>query len=392
MIVKLWAKRRGVNNPKNATLTSYAWVILVIFFLQNTYPAVLPILNPNTLQHYYYNNSSNSNINNNNTVINTNQKWCSRNNDTTLQLLLKFFMFYSSSTLIHIDEKKENTTNIETIDLLDYVLSIRVMLGTFHTKKTFGNEINNDNSFISNNNNNFTKTNNNNKNTERLTTKTVENRVAAIDDENDDLQREMAFYNHSLTAAKDGRRQLTSLNVPVDRPLDYFCESLKSDAHMARIKVRLMTEEKKMAAFEERKQRDINKKFNKQVAALKKSNKTQTTKQFNEDVTNLRKDSKSGDSKEEKLNKILTGSGRSSDGTGKSKKRLGYDKKYGHGGKESKSKKSTSKSINDLSDYNPRGGKFVRREDHNFKKGKGSKGGKGNRPGKSTRDKKRSEK
>ena len=213
-----------------------------------------------------------------------------------------------------------------------------------------------------------------------------------IDDENDDLQREMAFYNHSLTAAKDGRRQLTSLNVPVDRPLDYFCESLKSDAHMARIKDRLITEEKKMAAFEERKQRDINKKFNKQVAALKKSNKTQTTKQFNEDVTNLRKDSKSGDSKEEKLNKILTGSGRSSDGTGKSKKRLGYDKKYGHGGKESKSKKSTSKSINDLSDYNPRGGKFVRREDHNFKKGKGSKGGKGNRPGKSTRDKKRSEK
>ena len=212
-----------------------------------------------------------------------------------------------------------------------------------------------------------------------------------IDDENDDLQREMAFYNHSLTAAKDGRRQLVNLNVPVDRPLDYFCESLKSDAHMARIKDRLITEEKKMAAFEERKQRDINKKFNKQVAALKKSNKTQTTKQFNEDVTNLRKDSKSSDSKEDKLNKILTGAGRSSDGTtGKSKKRLAYDKKYGHGGKESKSKKSTSKSINDLSDYNPRGGKFVRREDHNFKKGKKGKGS--SRPGKSTRDKKRSEK
>ena len=215
-----------------------------------------------------------------------------------------------------------------------------------------------------------------------------------IDDENDDLQREMAFYNHALTAAKDGRRQLVNLNVPIDRPLDYFCESLKSDAHMARIKDRLITEEKKMAAFEERKQRDINKKFNKQVAALKKSNKSQSTKQFNEDVTNLRKDSsRSSDSKEDKedkLNKILTGAGRG-DGSGKSKKRLGYDKKYGHGGKESKSKKSTSKSINDLSDYNPRGGKFVRREDHSSVK-KGKKGAKGNsRPGKSTRDKKRSD-
>jgi len=215
-----------------------------------------------------------------------------------------------------------------------------------------------------------------------------------IDDENDDLQREMAFYNHALTAAKDGRRQLVNLNVPIDRPLDYFCESLKSDAHMARIKDRLITEEKKMAAFEDRKQRDINKKFNKQVAALKKSNKTQSTKQFNEDVTNLRKDSsRSSDNKEDKedkLNKILTGAGRG-DGSGKSKKRLGYDKKYGHGGKESKSKKSTSKSINDLSDYNPRGGKFVRREDHSSVK-KGKKGGKGSsRPGKNTRDKKRSD-
>jgi len=216
-----------------------------------------------------------------------------------------------------------------------------------------------------------------------------------IDDENDDLQREMAFYNHSLTAAKDGRKVLINLHVPVDRPLDYFCESLKSDAHMSRIKDRLITEEKKMAAFEERKQRDINKKYNKQVAALRKSNKSESTKSFNEEVTNLRKDKKGPtENKEDKLNKILSNGG-SQGGQGKSKKRMAYDKKYGHGGKESKSKKSSSKSLNDLSDYNPRGGKFVRRED-SFKgkgKGKGGKNGKGgNRPGKNTRDKKRSEK
>lgn len=32
--IKYWAKRRGLNSPQNATLTSYAWVILLIFHFQ----------------------------------------------------------------------------------------------------------------------------------------------------------------------------------------------------------------------------------------------------------------------------------------------------------------------------------------------------------------------
>ncbi len=58
-----------------------------------------------------------------------------------------------------------------------------------------------------------------------------------INDENDDLEREMAFYNQSIQALHSGRKRLAALNIPLKRPADYFCENLKSDSHMAKIKV-----------------------------------------------------------------------------------------------------------------------------------------------------------
>ena len=45
----------------------------------------------------------------------------------------------------------------------------------------------------------------------------------------------MAFYEHSLRAVKIGRNRLTELNIPFKRPADYFCEHVKTDAHMGRV-------------------------------------------------------------------------------------------------------------------------------------------------------------
>lgn len=41
--------------------------------------------------------------------------------------------------------------------------------------------------------------------------------------------------------------------MPFTRPTDYFAEMVKSDAHMAKIKDRLIFESKKIQAFEQRK-------------------------------------------------------------------------------------------------------------------------------------------
>lgn len=45
----------------------------------------------------------------------------------------------------------------------------------------------------------------------------------------------MAFYNHALEASIHGRKVLASLGIPITRPHDYFCENIKSDAHMSRV-------------------------------------------------------------------------------------------------------------------------------------------------------------
>jgi rRNA-processing protein EBP2 len=45
----------------------------------------------------------------------------------------------------------------------------------------------------------------------------------------------MTFYNHALQAVSIGRQRFAELRIPFNRPDDYFCESLKSDAHMARV-------------------------------------------------------------------------------------------------------------------------------------------------------------
>eukprot|EP00039_Didymoeca_costata_P011809 m.166986 g.166986 ORF g.166986 m.166986 type:complete len:962 (+) comp15299_c0_seq4:100-2985(+) len=44
VFVKYWAKQRGVNSPYKGTLSSYAYVLLVIFFLQNRPEPIVPVL------------------------------------------------------------------------------------------------------------------------------------------------------------------------------------------------------------------------------------------------------------------------------------------------------------------------------------------------------------
>lgn len=158
----------------------------------------------------------------------------------------------------------------------------------------------------------------------------------------------------------------------------------------------MCSEEKRVDAFEKRRERENNKKYNKQVEELRKQEKTQSKDEFNSEIGKFKKrnNGKDGSDKkgreeaeeDDKIEKLLSSNAkiykRKEDGdrnnSEKSKKRINMDKKYGLGGQEKKRAKLTDKkSLNDLSTYNPRGGKFVRRE----------KGGKAKaRPGKARRE------
>lgn len=90
-----------------------------------------------------------------------------------------------------------------------------------------------------------------------------------IEDIQDDLKRELAFYAQSLEAAKRARALLKSEGVPFSRPKDYFAEMVKDDGHMELVKARLVEEASaKKASSEARKLRDL-KKFGKQVQVAK---------------------------------------------------------------------------------------------------------------------------
>ena len=73
----------------------------------------------------------------------------------------------------------------------------------------------------------------------------VSKRENESSNENDDLKREVYFYQQAMEAVRNGRKELEAENVPHFRPTDYFAEMLKNDEHMARIKQNLLFEKKK---------------------------------------------------------------------------------------------------------------------------------------------------
>jgi rRNA-processing protein EBP2 len=110
-----------------------------------------------------------------------------------------------------------------------------------------------------------------------------------IADVSDDLNRELAFYAQSLSAAQEARKLLKAEGVLFTRPTDYFAEMVKADEHMAKIKAKLIDEAaSKKASAEARKQRDL-KKFGKQVQVAKLQERDKERKQTMEKIKVLKR-------------------------------------------------------------------------------------------------------
>ncbi|POM57374.1 RRNA-processing protein EBP2, partial [Phytophthora palmivora] len=92
---------------------------------------------------------------------------------------------------------------------------------------------------------------------ETLDTCTVSLELESV---HDDLKREVAFYNNTLAMVRVAKNRLKKEGVAYKRPDDYFAEMLKSDAHMAKVKDKLIYEQKKITAVEERKKSQAHRK------------------------------------------------------------------------------------------------------------------------------------
>ncbi|OQR98146.1 kinesin-like protein [Achlya hypogyna] len=183
----------------------------------------------------------------------------------------------------------------------------------------------------------------------------------------DDLKREVAFYNQTLASVKDAKARLLKEKVPYKRPEDYFAEMLKSDAHMARVKDKLIYEQKKIAAVEERKKSQAHKKVAKELQSQKAKQRLQEKNDTLDAVKQWKKRKNTNNSggtvvedDDGSFDKMLDGANkrkREGDDRGDNKrpkvnkKREAANKRWGSGGKTRADKKNSKKSTNDMSSF-----------------------------------------
>lgn len=134
LIIKYWAKRRQINEPFCGTLSSYGYILMVIHFLQQREPPILPCLqqiyNPekpyipfivDSFDCYYYDKIDK--------LIN----FGNHNKETLGQLLASFFQFYATK-----------------FDWDNWVISIRTGKFLTKTEKDWTKKIEKNNSSKSN--------------------------------------------------------------------------------------------------------------------------------------------------------------------------------------------------------------------------------------------------
>ncbi|CAM9216839.1 unnamed protein product [Discosporangium mesarthrocarpum] len=204
-----------------------------------------------------------------------------------------------------------------------------------------------------------------------------------LEDVHDDLKREVSFYTNSLEAVKRGKELLLKTGIPYKRPTDFLCEMVKTDSHMDKIKDKLIFEQQKMEAFNQRKNRQEQRKYAKELSANKQAEKAKRKRDTLDQIESWKEKSKRQRggplADDDGLESVLCGKGSKG---GRNFKREAKDKKYGFGGKKSIKGKSDPRALNDLSDFNPkRGGSG------SIRQGKSSKSVK--RPGKSVRTKRK---
>ncbi|KAH9080410.1 eukaryotic rRNA processing, partial [Lactarius deliciosus] len=207
-------------------------------------------------------------------------------------------------------------------------------------------------------------------------------------DVNDDLNRELAFYKQALHGAKAARSLATKHGLPFSRPDDFFAEMVKTDAHMERIRQRLLDESAGIAKSEARRREREGKKIGKQVQLEKIKERERSKKDTEERLKGLKRKRKGAlenaqmdddafdiaveDAITDQPAKRARGGG--GGGRGGGLPRHARDKKFGFGGHGKREKQNTRSSTDEFDGSSRRGAG----------RGRGG-GGKSQRPGKARR-------
>lgn len=110
-----------------------------------------------------------------------------------------------------------------------------------------------------------------------------------VENIDDDLARELAFYNQALASAQDAIGRFEDAGVPWLRPVDYYAEMIKSDAHMSKVKAQLMHEQTQIEQSEQRRKQREQKLYGKKVQQSRELEKAADKKRQIDQVSKLRK-------------------------------------------------------------------------------------------------------
>lgn len=105
----------------------------------------------------------------------------------------------------------------------------------------------------------------------------------------DDIKRELIFYNISHKTAIKAINLLKLHKEKINRPEDFFAEMIKSDEQMNRIKKNIIGEQQRIKKFEEKKQKNQNIKFSKALKDNQAKQKTEYKRKTKEGVDNWKK-------------------------------------------------------------------------------------------------------
>ena len=99
-------------------------------------------------------------------------------------------------------------------------------------------------------------------------------------------------YKQALHGANTARALAAKHNFPFTRPADYFAEMIKSDAHMERIRQRLLNEAAGLKKSEDKRKEREGKKFGKQVQIEKLKERERSKKEMEERLKGLKRSNK----------------------------------------------------------------------------------------------------
>lgn len=173
-----------------------------------------------------------------------------------------------------------------------------------------------------------------------------------------DFKREMIFYRQAQSAVVMGIPKLHELGIKTKRPDDYFAEMAKADAHMQKVRQRLMAKQEGQAKSERIKQIREQRKMGKLVQKQARAQRDADKKDMLDKLKKFRKgklknldfleDNKSGKTDSKSFKKM------------QQDKRKTKDKKFGFGGKKRGMKRNTKESsIGGGGDGNKKFNKFA---------------------------------